>query len=240
MFDAITKAQNAQDSNDTKTLNLEMTKVASIQKDLNTSIANLYKSALTYQKDLAKQTADAQKQKQTDIKTGMDASKRIAPALASEMTGMAPDKQKKFLEKYAKDNNLDPAVLTGDVQAYMDTQANKNKPKTPTTPAGTKTKPLISGKLSYTNDDLGQIEEAFSKGASVSGTQYKARGADGYVDPGLYKAMADRWTAAGGIVKDFTAKFPPAKYVNPESNSTLPTYLQNPAKTKTTTSSGFN
>lgn len=225
MNDAITKAQQAQDANDMKTFNTEFDKIDKYQKTVDDSISKLMKSATDYQNAQTKATAAAAKGTAASVKTGMDLSKRVAPMVADSISSLKSDKEKKAaIEKYAKENGIDPAVLSGDVAAY--TGAGK-PPKPVKAAAGSKVKPIVSGGLSYTNDDLGQMETIFSKGATVDGTKFNPRGADGYVDPGLYKAMADKWTASGGLVKDFTSKFPPNKYVNPASNDTLPTYLQN-------------
>lgn len=90
-----------------------------------------------------------------------------------------------------------------------------------------------SGGLELTNDQLGSIGEELEK----------SKGPDNYIDPDVYQQLYDEWTQGfydengefiptKGLAKDFLAKFPPAKYVNPE-NTQLPTYLRNP-KAKTT------
>jgi hypothetical protein len=50
------------------------------------------------------------------------------------------------------------------------------------------------------------------------------------VDPGLYQSLANYWTSKGLQVKNFVKEFPPAKYINPTDNKTLPSYLQNTTK----------
>lgn len=83
----------------------------------------------------------------------------------------------------------------------------------------TTTKPLISGKLSLTAEQLAQGES----------TLQKSKGKDGYVDPTVYQAAYDQWVNAGGLAKDFLSKFAPNSYVNPE-NDWLPQYLRSTTK----------
>lgn len=239
MFDAITKAQNAQDANDTKTLNLEMTKVSQIQKDINQSVSNLYKSALEFQKQTAKQTADIQKQKQTEFKTYMDISKRIAPALATSLANIKTEKERKsFIEKYAKENGLDPAILSGDVQDYMNkanvTNAKEQRAEDANNRANDKAKnggattPKggTDGSFKYTPNDVSAYSDLLNKGGKApDGTVFNARGSDGFVDPTAYLAAYKDWISQGGTPKGFTKVFPVTN-VNPDSYSKLPQAIQ--------------
>lgn len=78
-------------------------------------------------------------------------------------------------------------------------------------PAGT----TRSGGLVYTPQNAGEDSR------ELEGT----RGSDGYVDPTTYQAIYEEWVGVnGGLLKDFLAKFPPEKYVNP-ANTWLPKYL---------------
>lgn len=97
----------------------------------------------------------------------------------------------------------------------------------PVVPKVTTVKPFVSGKLTVTSDDL-------SQGAQLLND---SKGDDGYVDPAIYQQMYKQWTDRGGLGNDFTKKYPPKTYVNPE-NRTLPKYLQSATgKAPTTTRS---
>lgn len=76
-------------------------------------------------------------------------------------------------------------------------------------------KKLVSGGLEYTPADIADATNKLTKGK------------DGYTDPYLYQDLYKQWTSTGGLTKDFVAEFPPAEYVNPESNGMFPKYLQN-------------
>lgn len=237
MNDAITKAQSAQSANDIKAFDTEFTKIENYQKEINTAISGLMKEATAYQNSLTKQMAEKNKADAGKVKEDMELSKRLAPAVASSIAGLATKKEKQaFIEKYAHENGLDPAILEGDVASYT----GAGKPvKAKATPAGSKPKagtaenPYVSGKFKYTDDDLGAVESAFTTGGKIGNVTFKGRDPQtGYVDVTLYKKMADNWVRSGALAKDFTAKFPPAKYVNPDDNATLPTYLQNTQKPK--------
>lgn len=77
------------------------------------------------------------------------------------------------------------------------------------------TKPIVSGKLTISESDIGQ-------GAKILND---SKGGDGYVDPAIYQKMYDQWTSQGGLGDDFVKQYPPKTYVNPD-NRTLPKYLQ--------------
>lgn len=81
---------------------------------------------------------------------------------------------------------------------------------------------VVSGGLTYTPQDMGEDSQALES----------SRGNDGYVDPTIYQNLYKAWVANGGLLKDFLAKFPPDKYVNP-ANTWLPSYLM-PKTTSTT------
>lgn len=80
-------------------------------------------------------------------------------------------------------------------------------------------KPYISGKLKLTGEQMADI----SQGLEESKTLYNGDGK--YVNPQVYEETYKDWVANGGLGKDFLAKFPPAKYVNP-ANDQLPQYLR--------------
>lgn len=91
------------------------------------------------------------------------------------------------------------------------------------------TKPTVSGGLEYTPDTISQGTQFLEKGGqdSVTGQKYNGKGADGYVDPGAYLSLYQSWIDNKGLTQDFVKQYPPALYVNPAANSTLPKYLQN-------------
>lgn len=62
---------------------------------------------------------------------------------------------------------------------------------------------------------------------STDSNGYAIKGADGYVDPTQYQNALAQWISLGGTQASFLSKFPPANYINPAANSSLPTYLQN-------------
>lgn len=117
--------------------------------------------------------------------------------------------------------------------AFYPKKVDPNKPLSeqimtygPTTPikGGTKAaKVFVDGGLKYTADDK----------ATADAELNAARGKDGFVDPYVYKAGFEKWTAGGGTPQGFAKEFPPAKNINPASNSMLPTYLQNTTVKKT-------
>lgn len=65
---------------------------------------------------------------------------------------------------------------------------------------------------------------------------YSILGADGYVDPFVYKQLYDNWTGPGFNYspQDFVKHFPPKNYINPTDNQYLPSYLQTTAKVPST------
>lgn len=56
---------------------------------------------------------------------------------------------------------------------------------------------------------------------------YSVKGDDGYVDPNQYKNALEKWIELGGTQTSFLSKFPPAQYINPVANGSLPTYMRN-------------
>lgn len=234
MNESIIKAEEAQSTNDVKLFNAEFDKIEKYQKDINSSIVNLMKEATSYQNALTKKMQEGNKEEGDKMKGSMDLSKRVAPAVAASLEGLSKKEQSAFIEKYAKENGLDPAILSGDVSAYTGAgkPVKKTDPKATKGKAGSPDNPYISGSFNYTDNDLGAVESAFSTGGKIGDVSYNKRSPEGYVDVNLYKKMAENWTKSGGLVKDFVSKFPATKYINPEDNATLPTYLQNTTKPK--------
>ena len=123
--------------------------------------------------------------------------------------------------------DLTPDQQTAVHDALNGTAAKKAASTVPTyaqlhpKPTGGTTKPYVSGGLTYTQDTLSNIQQKITA----------SKGADGYVDPYLYKGAFDAWLADGGLAKDFTKNFPPKSYINPKADW-LPQYLA--SKTATT------
>lgn len=64
-------------------------------------------------------------------------------------------------------------------------------------------------------------------GEPQPGSGYSVMGNDNYVDPAQYKNAFAAWQTQGGTATTFIKAFPPANYINPAANASLPTYLQN-------------
>lgn len=91
-------------------------------------------------------------------------------------------------------------------------------------------KPAVSsGTLTYSESDLAEDSKALEA----------SRGADGYVDPTVYKRLYDLWIEAGGLLNDFLKTYPPKNYVNPE-NTWLPAVLRTGSKSSTSDSGIVN
>ena len=82
--------------------------------------------------------------------------------------------------------------------------------KTATASGGSKQ--LTSGSLKYTASDI-------SEGAQKL---QASKGADGYVDPNTYLALAKAWTGGGGSIKDFIKNYPVSSWVNPANTFVTP------------------
>lgn len=96
-------------------------------------------------------------------------------------------------------------------------------------------KGVTDGPLKVSAEELGTVRGYLDNGVTINGQTYNPRGADGWVDPNLYKALYDNWTKKGGSAAGFTKQFPPKDYVNPAAKS-LPAYLQNKTKATKATS----
>lgn len=93
---------------------------------------------------------------------------------------------------------------------------------TPKDPKGT----INSGSLKVTPDQQSEIQRHLSD-TTKDANGYSIRGADGYTDPYVYRQALTDWVESGGLEKDFLAKWPPANYINPAGNATLPATLRN-------------
>lgn len=133
-----------------------------------------------------------------------------------------------------KEYEAKPEVLSNGTLIFTPKVLDPNKPikdqlmiyksgvptKAPVTPAGKK--PVVSGSLSVTQDEISQGVQILQN----------SKGEDGYVDPTLFKQMYDTWVKNGGKGQDFLTQYPVKQYVNP-ANSWLPTYLRPTAKATT-------
>jgi Skp family chaperone for outer membrane proteins len=244
MMTAIARATQARDNNDIKLFNQEYDKVHAARKDIQTEVANLYKEASQQAASIAKEKQLQLQQSKADLTASMSLSKRAAPGLVTALSSLkTPEEKANLISAFAEKHNLDPDVLIGDIQTASNAQdktdlglenirsqiKNRGLKKTGGTKT-TSTKPIISGGLTTTHDEIGTVKDLLIKGGTWEGKKYNGKGSDGYYDPTLYKAMADWWDTKGGLSQDFVKQFPPDKFVNPKSNKDMPTYLQNHSK----------
>src|SRR6185369_1905239 len=104
----------------TKLFNDTMTQINNTKKELSTTVQNLMKEATDWQNNNLKQQAQDLKDSQAAIKDSMDVSKRSAPGLAAALDQFKTDQDKAdFINKFAEENGIDPAVLWGDVTNAM-------------------------------------------------------------------------------------------------------------------------
>ena len=122
------------------------------------------------------------------------------------------------LPVYTKDSN---GVITAKIITLGQTSGG----------TGSTTKPLTSGKLTYTAEDIGEGQQLLEQSRTAGGE------ADGkWADPNVYLQMYQKWVGAGGLLQDFLTKYPPKNYVNPV-NTWLPDFLMPSGARKTTTTS---
>lgn len=192
----------------------------------------------------AKITAAAAKQKMTD---SMNISKRIAPAVVSELAGMKNKEDKdNLIQQVAAQYGIDPGVLQGDVagaqqtsdktKASLDNIASEinKRNSTPTKNASTKGNGT-DGAYKYTADDVATYASLMNKGGkSPNGVTYAPRGSDGFVDPGAYTAAFNDWISNGGTSTGFAKKFPVKGNVNPDSYGSIPAALKPKADSTST------
>lgn len=117
-------------------------------------------------------------------------------------------------------DKIDPSKALGDQVIMYGHQGQFAKPKTASEKGS-----FTSGSVTFSGDQLSQ----FSNELEASKKLYDGDGK--YVNPESYQQAYDAWVESGALAKDFIAKFPPAKYVNP-ANTTLPSYLLNPSAKK--------
>lgn len=172
---------------------------------------------------------------------------------------------KAILFKNRPQNTLvgSPVNVGGHMVQYFKTPTGEVKSETVPLPAGVSPDAKLQkiGNTLYSSNDGGNTWKAITSksGGTSSGTTVKSgnavfssekisefsatlensRGADKYVDPTVYQQAYDAWVdpKVGGLAKDFLAKYPPKKYVNP-ANTTLPAYLRS-STAKATTGRGI-
>lgn len=238
---AVSKAQQAQDNNDTKLFNQAYSEIKGIKSDMTTSIGKLYTLSSANLRAQQSQDRENRLADQQTFNQNLQTSKRSAPGLAKEMEGMASDADKtSFLQSYSDSTGIPMDILWGDVSAQMSTDS-KNKAsidninseidkRNASGTNGTGGKSYTDGSFKYSDSDVTDISTILDQGGNIDGTKYNGKGKDGYVDPDLYQALANAWVKQGGTTGGFIKKFPPANYVNPAANPNLPSYLQNKSK----------
>lgn len=242
MMLSVSKAQQAMNTNDLNTFNKEYANTKSIQDELAKNVQNLY--TLNKNNQAAKMKAD--QEAATSARNSLNTAKTIAPSLSAEIAGIKdPAQQQAFIASVAKQYGLDPTVLqgfvTGATTAASDKTATQVRANAAAERAANKTAPAnnrgggTSGKFTYTASDITDIESSLKSGGtipSLGSTAYQPA-KDGYVDHKLYTDMAGLWQKQGGTISDFIKEFPPKDYINPTDNDQVPTYFQNPTKSKT-------
>ncbi len=204
-----------------------------LQSTRDNAIADLFSQGITDPKEMLK--ALNKSGVSFTLKEIDDGLKNIASIVGHTTDDGTPDPKSLTLdakEFYAlkEAGQLPESILSlptdaEQLNAYLRNKAiAKKAPANPKTP--TSTKPLVSGKLTYTKQDVQEDKSALEA----------SRGADHFVDPTIYEKLYKAWISAGGLLADFLAVYPPKTYVNPE-NDWLPVFLR-PAGKSTTTSSG--
>lgn len=266
MLTAMQKATREQAANDTKAFNDTFEMIQKIQTATDNEVTNLYNLSLKEQAFKLDQETAQRKQEQDAIKNAGDLSERAAPAIAAELDSFTTQAEKDaFLDKFAEQNGIDPAILRGDVEnalteikkqkmnegkdardAKMDDlqmqniRSEINRRSALTAKENKETQSpgsIISNGKTITGDELQQFQDILISGGEINGKHYNARGDDGYVDPWLYLTMSKHWTKQGYATTDFTKKYPPANFINPKDNPNLPTYLRNTTDKSETTRS---
>lgn len=126
MMDAIGKAQSAQSKGDTDIFNSEYDKIDAINKEMNTTISDLYKQAVDKQNADLKAKQDSFSDTMQQTSAGLKISAQAAPYLASKLDSLSTDEEKAdFISNFATAYGIDPNVVLGDVtKALSDNQKN--------------------------------------------------------------------------------------------------------------------
>lgn len=227
---AIASAQKAQNDEDLTLFNDRMEKIKTINNDLSTTIASLHKSVTDQQKqDLA--TANTQlNMKKTSLDIQTTQAKAAAPALIESLSSMSSASDKAALiQETATQMGIDPMVLYGEVQTASTAKeksdldlentrsliASRSKKTTPSPDSGGQLALSKDGLL--TTASLTTLGAALTNGGTIGGQEYSPRGADSYVDPGLYNALYTNIKSKFGdtAAQQFLTKYPPKTHINP-------------------------
>lgn len=233
---ALVTAQQAQEDNDFKTLNAQMSYIKQLNAEKAQVLKN-YQTSLTQQPKLAD---------------------GVAHSVYGILQTLSPDDQETFLQSVSQKYNLPLGTLVtalGDEKTKSDAATAKvtaaqlkTDQSQVLSPTEAKTLGVKYGTTKADAAKMGIVPTTAKKGASATGTINKeqiafgekklqaAKGADGFVAPEIYKQAYDSWTSAGGTSAKFITTYPPKNYVNPAA-TTLPSYLM-PAKAKAAASSG--
>lgn len=118
-----------------------------------------------------------------------------------------------------------------DLQTEAVTTHREMRLATAGSPTGGGGKPIKSGSHTFDVGEVSQIGAYLTGGGTIDGQEYAARGADGYVDPGVYHALADSWQTKGGTLKNFLAQWPAKYYINPAAQ--VPSWMSTAPKAST-------
>jgi hypothetical protein len=95
-----------------------------------------------------------------------------------------------------------------------------------TAPTSASQKPVSSGALTLSQDEVDEAYTILKTGKAADGTLYGSpMGADGFIDPRVYLKLLDQWKQNGGLLDDFTKLYPPESFINP-ANTWTGTELQ--------------
>jgi len=168
------------------------------------------KTELEIEKEIREVTDKAEKEK----KAAIDKYNSISRTTYNKYLAEANKNAKDYVKEYYK------TVSGGISNTYINKLSGTIAQKKGKGGSGGSTgsgggKTYTSGKLKYTAADIAE-DEAYLK---------KNSGSDGYVNPGIYQQAYKAWTDKGGLEKDFLAKYPPKRWVNP-ANKELPAFLR--------------
>lgn len=100
---------------------------------------------------------------------------------------------------------IDPSKPIGDQVLMYGKEGQFSKPT-----AAVTGKPFISGEAKFMPEQISAFSDELEKARTIVGSDGKK-----YVDQKTYNEAQQAWTDAKGLAKDFQAKYPPAKYVQP-------------------------
>lgn len=105
---------------------------------------------------------------------------------------------------------------------FVDTKAGTIKAATGY--SGSAPSPVKGTPKSFTQEDVSKGREMFAQS-----------GKGGYVDPGVYVGVYQKWLSEGGTPEAFIKLYPPEEFVDPKETDLFPTFLQPKTAKKTTT-----